>query len=200
MNNADKIEKAFEEQGYITATNIRTAGIASWFLTDFVRKNGLMKVAKGFYASSNWPVDPFLVFQYKYKKFVFSHSSAAYLHHLADNLPWILEVSGPKNYRPVSPKEAEFVLHTVTAKGIYELGIAEMATPFGNKVLAYDLERTVCDLIKEGDKADKELYVKTLKAYLHHPKKKLSRLMEYAKKMRIGSKVRIIMEVLLNED
>lgn len=65
--------------GYITRRQVDQNGIQSWFLTDFVRKKKLEKLAAGFYAKSDWITDDFLVFQYKYPKFIFSYESALYL-------------------------------------------------------------------------------------------------------------------------
>ena len=65
--------------GYITRRQVDQNGIKSWFLTDFVRKENLEKLAAGFYAKPDWITDDFLVFQYKYPKFIFSYESALYL-------------------------------------------------------------------------------------------------------------------------
>ena len=35
---------------------------------------------------------------------------------------------------------------------LYEIGIVEMKTPYGNKVKVYDLERTICDSIRNKNK------------------------------------------------
>jgi len=37
---------------------------------------------------------------------------------------------------------------------LYEIGITEMKTPYGNKVKVYDLERTICDIIKNRKRLD----------------------------------------------
>lgn len=185
--------------GYITRRQVDQNGIQSWFLTDFVRKKKLEKHAAGFYAKPDWITDDFLVFQYKYPKFIFSYESALYLLNLADSLPQTFEVTGPKNYRPFSPKENIAIIHTDYKKETYELGIAEVETNLGNKVLAYNAEKTVCDLIRRSEKIDSEIYTKALYNYSKLKNKNPSRLIEYAKIIGIQKKVYDTMMVVLNE-
>lgn len=90
--------------GYITRRQIDKNNISSWFLTDFVRKENLKKIDKGFYAKKDWMIDDYFVFQYKYPKYIYSFESALYLLELTDTLPPDFEVTGPKNYRPFNPK------------------------------------------------------------------------------------------------
>ena len=104
-SNEKKLENLLSANGgYITRKQVDSHGIPSWFLTDFVRKQRLVKIDKGFYAQEQWIRDDYLVFQYKYPKFIFSHVSALFLHGLTNQLPAYFEVTGPKNYRPFSPK------------------------------------------------------------------------------------------------
>ena len=99
--NEKKLEKMLNaNSGYITRKQVDSHKIPSWFLTDFVRRQGLVKIDKGFYAQEQWIRDDYLVFQYKYPQFIFSHVSALFLHGLTDQLPDYFEVTGPKNYRP----------------------------------------------------------------------------------------------------
>ena len=186
--------------GYITRRQIDEANISSWFLTDFVRKRGLVKIDKGFYALPSWICDDFLVFQYKYPKFIFSYLSALYLNKLTDSLPSFFEVTGPKNYRPLTNFLGEVVVHTDSRNDVYELGISEVKTNLGYTVRSYDKERTICDIIRNSNKIDSEIYVKALHLYKKNPAKDINTLMQYARKMGIQKKVSDVLTVVLNED
>ena len=70
-------------------------------------------------------------------------------------------------------------------------------TPIGNKVNAYDLERTVCDIVRSCNKIGTETFLAALKAYAASPKKNLNLLDSYAKQMRLAGVVRKYLEVLL---
>lgn len=198
--NFTKLVKILEANGgYITRRQVDQNKISSWFLTDFVRKENLEKIAAGFYARQDWMQDDFLVFQYKYPKFIFSFQSALYLLNLTDNLPQNFEVTGPKNYRPFSPKENFAIIHTDYKPETYGLGITTIKTNLGNPVLGYDAEKTICDLVRHSDRIDAETYTKALHNYARLKNHDSLKLLEYAKIMKIEKKVHDTMLVAMNE-
>ena len=72
-----------------------------------------------------------------------------------------------------------------------------MESPFGIKIKVYDVERTICDIIKNKNKIDAEIFSNALKDYAKSKSKNLSKLAKYARKMNIEKKVSKYMEVLL---
>lgn len=198
--NEKKLEKMLNaNSGYITRKQVDNHKIPSWFLTDFVRKQGLVKIDKGFYAQEQWIRDDYLVFQYKYPKFIFSYVSALFLHRLTDRLPDYFEVTGPKNYRPFSPNPS-VAIHTDSRDETYKLGVHEIKTSLGHLVESYDMERTLCDIIKNSRKIDAEIYGKALRLYAKSKDKDIRKLLRYAKILKIENKVAELMTVVLNED
>lgn len=195
-----KLDKMLSANGgYITRKQVDNHKIPSWFLTDFVRKQGLVKVDKGFYAQEQWIRDDYLVFQYKYPKFIFSYVSALFLHGLTDQLPDYFEVTGPKNYRPFSPNPS-VTIHTDSHEETYKLGISKIKTSLGHLIECYDMERTICDIIKNSQKIDAEIYGKAIKLYAKSKKKNIHNLLHYAKVLKTENKVAELMTVALNED
>ena len=200
VKNKKKLDKMLSANGgYITRKQVDNHKIPSWFLTDFVRKQGLVKVDKGFYAQEQWIRDDYLVFQYKYPRFIFSHVSALFLHGLTDRLPDYFEVTGPKNYRPFSPNPS-VAIHTDSRDETYRLGICKIKTSLGHLVECYDTERTLCDIIKNSRKIDAEIYGKALRLYAKSKDKDIRKLLRYAKILKIENKVAELMTVVLNED
>ena len=80
---------------------------------------------------------------------------------------------------------------------LFDLGRTTLATPAGNEVPVYDLERTVCDVIRSRNKLGTETFIAALKLYAANPKKDLNKLNSYAKKMRVSNVLRQYLEVLL---
>ena len=80
---------------------------------------------------------------------------------------------------------------------IYDLG-KTTANFNGVELSVYDRERTICDCFKYRSRLDNELFSKALTAYANDPKKNLTNLSVYAKKLRVYKKVIELMEVLLN--
>ena len=200
VTNEQKLKNMLRmNNGFITRKQVDSHKIPSWFLTDFVRKQGLVKIDKGFYAEENWIRDDYLVFQYKYPRFIFSNESALFLHELTDRLPNYFEVTGPKNYRPFSPVPS-VTIHTDSHDESYKLGVTKVKTALGHFVECYDKERTICDIIKNSKKFDAEIYGKALRLYAKSKDKNVRNLFRYAKTLKIEHKVAEIMTVVLDED
>lgn len=66
------------------------------------------------------------------------------------------------------------------------------------KLAVYDRERTICDCFKYKNKMDSELFVKAVTAYVNDEEKNLRNLAKYTKMLRVSTKVRNLMEVLIH--
>ena len=199
QSNYSLIERIYKEKNYITRKDIDSYKIPSWFLTDFVRKNGLIKIAPGVYAAEDFIVDDYFILQKRYPKYIFSGMSSLYLLHLIDKVPVNMYVTGPQGYNPSRLKIDNLIIHKISNHDIYSLGISEIKTMFGNVIYVYDKERTICDLIKYRDHYDSETFLKALMGYSKSGPDQI-KLLEYAKKMKLEKKVFELMEIVLNEN
>jgi predicted transcriptional regulator of viral defense system len=184
--------------GYITNKAAQEAGITSFFITKFVRENKLEKIDRGFYAHSSWPIDEYLVFQKRYPRYIYSFYSALFLHGLTDKLVSEKEVTAPNGYHPYRQKPVGTAIHIERDIEIFEMGIIEVKTMYGNRVRAYDIEKTICDLVKNRDKIDSETFVKAMRNYAARKEKNGVVLMKYAKALGIEKEVFEIMEIIDN--
>lgn len=200
MTNFEKLTQIIaKNKGYITRMDVDNEGISSWFLTYYVRKMKLVKIDKGFYAANNWFIDPFLVFQYKYPKYIYSFDSASYLLGMSDIIPPYLEVTGPQNYRPYAKKRKGIITHTDTKDNTYQLGIITVVDPYNYQIKCYSVEKTICDFIKNRESVSSEQFSKVIGTYRQTKKKDLNQLMSIASAMKILKKVQDILEVIGNE-
>ncbi len=200
ITNYSKIESIIKTNGgYITREDIDKANIPSWFLSDYVKKNKLIKVAPGFYATESYISDVYFILQRRFPKYVFSGMSALYLHKLTDRTPDYIDVTAPQGYNPTRNKIVSLIVRKISNEDIYKLGITETETMFGNTVKVYDEERTICDVIKYRDKYDAETFIKAIKLYVKKTNNQL-KLFKYARAMGIEKKVFEIMEVIVNEN
>ena len=72
-----------------------------------------------------------------------------------------------------------------------------MKTPYGNKVKVYDLERTICDIIRNKKKIEIALFTDAMKRYADRKDRNSIKLHKYAKIFNIQEKFENIMEVLI---
>lgn len=198
--NYSKLKQIFDNNGgYITTEDVRNANISSWFLSDFVKRKDLNKIAPGFYADNSYFPDDYYIIQRRYPKYIFSGMSALYLHHLTDKIPVNIEVCAPQGYNPTRNKIKTLSIRKISNPDVYNLGITELKTTFGNKVKVYDEERTICDLIKYRDRYDGETFIKGIKLYVNKSNNQI-KLFRYARILGIEKKVFEIMELVNNND
>jgi predicted transcriptional regulator of viral defense system len=65
------------------------------------------------------------------------------------------------------------------------------------KVCIYDRDRTICDVLRNMNKMDREIFNKAIQNYVNDPKKNIPNLMQYAKELRVQKRVRDLIGVWL---
>ena len=63
---------------------------------------------------------------------------------------------------------------------LYKVGLTTAQTPFGHIVPAYDMERTICDVLRYRNELEMQIFQDALKQYARRKDKKLRSLMQYA--------------------
>ena len=182
--------------GLVTTAQVVEAGIPRARLSDMVKSGELERVQRGVYCLADAWEDEFLSAQLRFPKGVFSDGTALFLHDFTDRTPFSLTMTFPRSYRATKAREAGIEVRTC-ADEVLDLGICNVRTPYGNSVRAYDLERTLCDMIRGQKVVDVQVVNPAMKAYARKKGKSLSRLFGYAKALGVEKKVRNYMEVLL---
>ena len=194
MEYQDRIIKYLKENhGIVTTAWCESQSIPRAYLSKMEKEGLITRIARGIYIDESGDYDEYYFFQLANSKCIYSYVSALYLQRKTDIIPQNLEVTVYKGYN-VHRIPDEVMVHYVS-KDIYELGKIEVNTIFGNPVYAYNLERTVCDLIKNRKKVESELFSKTIQVYIKSRDKNMNTLFKYAEKMGITDKVQEIMEV-----
>lgn len=190
------IEKLLaENNGILKTADVVAAGISKETFYKYVKDTGLERAAHGIYLSPAAWADELYLLQAQIPKAVYSHETALYLHDLAEMEPTPLVVTVPAKYN--SPTLAEKGVKVVYVKKEWHtLGICQMPSPTGRSIAVYDIERTICDIIRKRSNMDIAVFNYALTKYMKHKDKDLNRLMEYAKAMRLEKKIREIMGVL----
>ena len=197
MNNYDKIlDYAKENNGYITAKETECLDINSTFLSNLVNEKKLERVGIGIYKLPDYPIDNFYILSKSSKKLCYSHATSLYLHNMSERIPLVYDITVPYNYSGNLLNNENVSLRYVK-NDVFELGRIDIKTINDLTVKCYDLERTLCDIIKDKNRIDKEIYSKALKKYASNKDKEILKLMKYAKKLGIEDEVIELMEVLL---
>lgn len=183
------------KNGVVTSRKVTEQGVHRGILQEMVRNGELIQYSRGIYMLPDEWEDEFFLLQQKYKKGVFSHSTALYLHGYSDRVPLRFHMTFPTKYNSPSLKKANVDVSRVKNDN-YELGITELITPAGNQVVAYDLERSLCDVLR-GSGDDIQVVQYAMKKYASSRQRDINKLMRYAKQLHVEPKIRRYMEVLL---
>ncbi len=197
MDNYEKILSIMRKNGgCITTKELNSNNINRYFLTKMIEKKQINRISRGYYGLVNYNVDEYYKIISMSEKAVFSMNTALYLHNLSDRTPLIFDITVPYYYGGSLRKNKNVNLYFVNTS-ILDLGKIEIISPFGMKIKVYDKERTVCDIVKNRNHMDIEIFSKAIKKYINSDDKNLNKLMKYAKKLKIENKIREYMEVFL---
>lgn len=195
MVNENLILEFVKKNGFITSKIVKEKGIDSWYLSNLVKLGKLYRVDKGIYIMEDGIYDEYFIFQYKHSKAIYSFSNALYFHDLSDTIPTHKEVTVYQGYN-THRFDNNVRVHYVK-RNLYNLGVEEINSIYGNPIQVYDKERTICDLISQKNKMDSEVFKKAIQTYFKSDSKDTHKLMNYASKLGIEKEVFNIVEVLL---
>lgn len=196
MKDEEKVLEIIKNnKGILKTEDLKKKKINTVVLTRLVRKGVIERVARGLYIDSNSIEDSYFILQYKCPKAIFSHETALYFHDLSDRTPIELMVTVPSKYNSRLLKNPEYRFSYIKEE-LYELGKIKIKTPYGNEVYCYDIERTICDIIRDKNKIEKYQFSDALKRYASLKVKDISKLYKYAEKFNIKAEVKQYIEVL----
>ena len=197
MDNLAKIARLIEENnGMITSSILTREKIPRHYLKKLVDEGVILKVTRGIYCKFDMWEDEMYVLQSKYTKGIFSHETALYIHGFTDRTPIKYVMTFPSTYN-VKSLEVENIKIKKAIKDIYELGVIKGVSPCGNKIKIYDIEKTLCDIVRGNNTCDIQIINAAMKRYAASSNKDISKLMYYAEKLRVKNKISNYMEVLL---
>ena len=197
MNDLEKILQLIQRNnGYITTKEIVDNGLNKMALKRLCDNGLLKRVSAGYYSLPNMINDDYYKIISKSKNAVFSYNTSLFLHELSDRTPLYYDVTVPRGYGGPLQNIDVVSLHYVD-NNILNLGMEIIKSPFGMDIKCYDVERTICDIIKDKNNMDKEIYTKALKWYAEKKDKDMLKLAKYSKKLNIEKEVAEIMQVIL---
>ena len=183
-----------KNDGIITTKQAREAGISNIYLSNLVKKGRIERIRNGVYLDVNRFGDEYYLFQAKFPKAIFSHNTALYFNNLTERTPNMIDVTVYRGYNAHTfPKNVK--VHYIT-KLNHELGVEKIVTPQGKEVVSYNVERTICDIIKNNTSIDNYTRNKSIKDYIKSGKMDEKRLLNYAAQLKCLKKLEIILEVL----
>lgn len=192
----ETIEKMLlENNGVLKTADVLAAGISKDIFYKYAKETGLEKAAHGIYVSPDVLTDGMYLLQAQFPKAVFSHEAALYLHDLAEKEPLPFSVTVAASYNSGGLVKKGVKVYYVKAEW-YSMGICEVFSNGGHSVKAYDMERTICDIIRKRSDMDSAVFNYAVREYMKKKSKSLVNLSHYAAVMRIERQMNEVMGVL----
>lgn len=197
MTTNEKITLLFaQNNGILKTAKALESGISKAAFYAYTKKHGTERVAQGVYLSPDAWTDAMYLLHLRCDQAVFSHESALFFHDLTDREPNPYSVTVKTGYNPTGLREDGIKVYTIK-KELHGVGAITMNTPFGNPVLVYDVERTICDVIRNRNGIEMQIWQNALRQYAKRRDKDLRKLMRYAQMFHVEKLLRQYLEVLL---
>ena len=197
MTKTEKLNDLIKlSNGYLYIADAEKLGISKVYIREYVLANNLERVAHGLYKSSDVWTDDLYILTFNNKKAVYSFDTALMLNGLTEREPSEIFVTVSRSYNASHLRSKGIIVNYVKDEWL-DLGRTVAKTVYGNEVSVYDMERTICDIIRVRDKKDPQMFTYAIKEYVKSANKNLPRLMKYAKEFGVEAELRQYMEVLL---
>lgn len=184
-----------DNDGIISTKMVTELGIPRTYLSELIKKGMLERYKRGIYISTQSNDDKMYCFQMRFSQATFSHESALFLHQYIEKMPEqpIVTVKTGTNTKNLVNNGAR--VHSIR-QDLYTLGETEIKTRYGRNVRTYNIERSICDIIRNRSRVDSEIIVSTVKKYNDSPKKDFSRLITYAEELKVAKILNNYLEFL----
>ena len=194
---SDLIESFVKQNnGQVTTADAKALGINPHLLIDLANRGKLERVGRGVYIDPAIFEDDMYILQYRFRKGVYYKDTALFLHHMIDRTPDHYQLNFPRGYNPSSIGEFPVQVYHQKLEW-HELGVEEVLSPGQHKVRVYNIERTLCDILRARDSSDSETIRQAMISYSQLKQKDIGRLVRYADLFKVREKINNYMEVLL---
>lgn len=195
----EKIKKIFDDNGPIVkASVLRENKLCSRDVAELMHAGYVKKHRTGFYSwvNADENISDIELASSLIQNGVICLYSAAVYYDLTTINPIAVTVAIPSStIKPLLPDYPPIKLY-VFSKAFFSLGETTENLSYTD-IRIYDMERTVCDFFRLRYQLGEDVTLEVLKNYMARKSKNLQRLMEYAAKFRIKTKIKPYVEAMI---
>ncbi len=184
-----------ENGGFLLTSQVLDDGMDKIAFYDFVKRMRLQKADNGVYVTEELYADKLYLLHLSFENAVISHETALFCHGLIEQEPVCYSATTRKNCDEERLSRSGVTVYALP-ESLLRIGVMKMQTPYGHFVPVYDMERTVCDLVHDGNPGQIELLQSVLNRYICKENKRIGKLMQYAEIFRIDKEMQnLLMEL-----
>lgn len=195
MINSMIVRSWFEENhGILTAKELRELGVTSYSIRQLLKDQVIERIKRGVYVLPDGSEEELGIVRKLVPRGILCLGSAAYLYDYTTHIPLRHHVAIHNKDVYHLPDHPPIKLH-YWKNAQYEVGVEE-GIHNGVAIKLYDREKTVCDFLKFRNKLETSVVKEVLKSYLRDRNRNISKLKQYANKLRISTVLDHYLEVL----
>jgi len=185
-----------ENNGYISSAKEKDKGRTAYYkMLEDARVGELIQVRRGVYASIDQLSGSMIDVEAIVPQGILCLWSAWSIHELTTSMPQAFHIAIKRDRKVVTPTFPQIKLHHYT-KSILEIGSVFMSKE-GFTFRIYDVERCVCDAVKFRNKVGMDVCSEIINNYLSRSDRNISKLMDYARQMRVANILEKYLQVKL---
>lgn len=164
-------------------------------MLDKAKQGELIQIRRGIYATLEQLSGNMIDIDIIVKGGILCLWSAWSIHKLTTSMPQAFHIAVPRGRKVTIPAFPQIEIHHYTDK-ILNVGVMK-TTIDGYIINVYDAEKSVCDAVKFRNKIGIDVCSEIIGNYLERPERNISKLMDYAKLLRVNMTLEKYLEVKL---
>ena len=185
-----------ERNSYLSSASVKKQGRTAYYkMLKSVRQGELTQVRRGIYASIDQLSGNMIDINTIVPDGILCLWSAWSIHQLTTSMPQAFHIAIKRGRKVSVPSFPKIEVHHYT-EAILNIGVISMIIE-GFCIRVYDVERCVCDAVKFRYKVGMDVCSEIINNYLERPNRNLSKLMDYARELRVGTILEQYLQVKL---
>lgn len=181
---------------YLSSAHIKGQGRTAYYkMLESARQGELIQVRRGVYANIDQLSGNMIDINTVVPDGILCLWSAWSIHQLTTSMPQAYHVAIKRNRKVTAPSFPKVEIHRYT-ESLLNIGVMTVQID-GFQVRVYDVERSVCDAVKFRNKVGMDVCSEIIDNYLERPDRNLSKLMDYARQLRVGNILEQYLQVKL---
>ncbi len=182
-------------QGIIFRTkDLNAQGISNYEISKLIKEEVITKLYQGVYTLGDINNLQITDINVIVENGIISLSSAAYYYKLTTGETGKITLTLDREQKPPKLPYDLFCYYYTTSR-FYDIGL-KVIDQNGRKIKIYDVERTVCDMIKHRSKYDLQMVREVIENYLARDDADVEKLIAYSKELRVYNVLIQYLEIL----
>ena len=185
-----------ERNTYLSSASVKKQGRTAYYkMLESAKQGELIQVRRGVYANIDQLSGNMIDINAVVPEGILCLWSAWSIHQLTTSMPQAFHIAIKRGRKVSIPSFPRIEVHHYT-EDLLKIGVISMIID-GFNIRLYDVERCVCDAVKFRNKVGMDVCSEIINNYLERPDRNLSKLMDYARRLRVGKIIEQYLQVKL---